>query len=79
MKYLALNNIFHQAGDPKVAHFHLPRKLRPQPSTNYIHQDTVITQRYDQQSGKVRQHHRVATNLGAIGNISNTGVTVRMR
>ncbi|MNC33948.1 hypothetical protein D3C75_823600 [compost metagenome] len=69
-------SIVHQATFPVgqktgafCARFHSLRSLRPQPPTNHIHQVTTIAQWNDQQLGKVRQHHRVATNFGSVGDV----------
>ncbi|CAI8904394.1 hypothetical protein EMIT0P171_30296 [Pseudomonas sp. IT-P171] len=51
------------------ARFHSLLRLRPQSSTDHIHQVTTIPQRNGQQLRKVLQHHRVATKLGAVRDV----------
>ena len=51
-------------GRQSGARFYLLRCLRPQASADHIHQVAAIAQGNGQQFGKIRQHHRVATDLG---------------
>jgi len=56
-----------KTGSRQGARFHLFLLLRlhPKASAEHIQQVTAIAQRNGPQLGKVHQHHRVATKLGA--------------